>query len=329
MLRRSLSPGRCLVAALAVLLLGLAAWLPRHAQNGPLRVAIGMWTGAESLLLARERGLLPASRFQWVEVTWPSALSSTLDNGVVDAAVMSLESVVTLLENDEDLRVIGIVDESRGADAVLARQDVLSVSDLKGRRVGVDLRGPGQHLLSEALARTGLGLEAVEMVSILQPEMVEVLARGDVAAVAAAEPWMTKMMADGARILADSRTVKTPVYRVLVVRTPVLLEQREALRELLSAHFAMVPVLRAAAPSAGMDAVLRRQELDAGQLAAIMARVHHPDLQENLRLMKDDSRGLSMTISQLLALSGKPGTLRQTATPGLWLDSSILEEISL
>jgi hypothetical protein len=78
-----------------------------------------------------------------------------------------------------------------------------------------------------------------------------------------------------------------------------------------------------------MEAVLRRQELDAGQLAAIMARVHHPDLQENLRLMKEDSRGLSMTISQLLALGGKTGTLQKTATPGLWLDSSILEEISL
>jgi NitT/TauT family transport system substrate-binding protein len=327
MLRRSLSPGRCLIVLLGIVLLALAQWLPRSAQEKPLRVGIGMWAGSESLLLARERGLLPDSRFQWVEVTWPSALSSTLDTGVVDAAVMSLESVVTLLENDEDLRVIAVLDESKGADAVLARGDIRTLSDLKGRRVGVDLRGPGQHLLWEGLTRSNLKMEDIEAVSIVQPEMVDVLARGDVSAVVAAEPWMTKMLAGGAHVLKDSASVKTPIYRVLVVKTPALEEQREALKELLRAHFAMMPVLREAEDCPGMEAVLRRQELKQEELSAIMARVHHLSLQENLTLLKPPGRGLATTISELMKLSRTGRTRREAALPDLWLDSSIVEEL--
>ncbi len=315
---------------LGIALLALAQWLPRRAQDTPLRVAIGMWAGSESLLLARERGLLPNSRFQWVEVTWPSALSSTLDIGVVDAAVMSLESVVTLIENDEDLRVIAVLDESRGADAVLAREGIRTLGDLKGKRVGVDLRGPGQHLLAEGLASSNLKMTDVEMVSILQPEMVDVLARGDVTAVVAAEPWMTRMLAHGAHVLTDSASVKTPIYRVLVVKTPALETQRETLKELLRAHFAMMPVLRAAEPCAGMEAVLRRQELKPEQLSAIMARVHHLSLQENITLLeaKTPGKGLSTAISELMQLSRIGRTPREAALPGQWLDSSIVEELS-
>lgn len=327
MLRRSLSPGRCLVVLLGIVLLALAQWLPRSVQHTPLRVGIGMWAGSESLLLARERGLLPNSRFQWVEVTWPSALSSTLDTGVVDAAVMSLESVVTLLENDEDLRVVAVLDESKGADAVLARGDVPTLGDLKGRRVGVDLRGPGQHLLSEGLSSSNLKMEDIEAVSILQPEMVDVLARGDVSAVVAAEPWMTKMIAGGAHVLKDSASVKTPIYRVLVVKTPFLEEQREALKELLRAHFAMMPVLRKSEACPGMEAVLRRQELKLEELSAIMARVRHLSLEENLTLLKTPGKGLAATISELMKLSRIGRTRREAALPDLWLDSSIVEEL--
>ncbi len=310
-------------------MLVLAQWLPRHGQDTPLRVAIGMWTGSESLLLARERGMLPDNRFQWVEVTWPSALSSTLDNGVVDAAVMSLESVVILLENDEDLRVICVLDESRGADAVIAENSIHSMADLKGKRVGVDLRGPGQHLLSETLANTGMRIEDIEMVSILQPEMVDVLARGDVAAVAASEPWMTKLVADGAHVLKDSTTLKTPIYRVLVVKAHALVEHRQALKELLRAHFAMMPVLRAAADCPGMDAVLRRQDLKMEELAAIISRVHHLSIEENLALLKQQGKGISKAIDELMRLSRKDHVRREAAMPGLWLDSSLLEELSL
>lgn len=325
----SLNSGRFLVVALGVLLLALAMWLPRREQDTPLRVAIGMWTGAESLLLARERGLLPAARFQWVELTWPSALSSALDSGVVDVAVLSLESVVKLLENGEDLRVVCIMDESNGADAVLSRDDIRSVEELKGKRVGVDLRGPGRHLLAEALARTNLKVEDLELVSILQPEMVDVLARGDVAAVVASEPWMTRMVQDNARILADSKVVRTPVLRVLAVKARALVEQREEIKELLRAHLAMVPVLRAAAArEPGMEAVLRRQELTQEELAAIITRVRHLSVAENRELMKDDGGKLDQLITRLMEFEAGAGKAKAPPPDALWVDGSLLEEVS-
>jgi NitT/TauT family transport system substrate-binding protein len=93
------------VLALVALLLAVAAWLPQRARPDPLTVAVGLWPGSETLLLARERGLLPLDHVQLVEMTWASATMRAFGNGVVDAAVLSLDEVMRLRESHLDLRV--------------------------------------------------------------------------------------------------------------------------------------------------------------------------------------------------------------------------------
>ena len=143
---------RWLALPMAAALLALAVILPHRERFEPMRVAVGIWPGAETLVLAREHGLLPENRFRLMELTWASAIRRAFDNGVVDAAVLSFDSAVRLLEQGEALRVIYVMDESQGADAVLVRDETTAVEDLRGKRVGVDLLGVGRHLLAAAPA---------------------------------------------------------------------------------------------------------------------------------------------------------------------------------
>ena len=171
-----------------------------------------------------------------------------------------------------------------------------TVLDLKGRRVGVDVRGSGMYLLAAALAPAGLTITDVEIVPLLQPEMEAAFLLGDVNAVVVSEPWMTELRAKGARVFIDSNAVSPPIYRVLAVTESALQERGDELVELLSAHLAMVPRLQVGGDEKEMNAILRREGLTRGKFTAALGRVHHLDVMENRSLL---GIGGSASIGQL------------------------------
>lgn len=321
---RDHSLGRRVAVTLAVALLVVAVWLPRSPPDEPLRVAVGIWPGAESLVLARERGRLPEDRFQFVEVTWASAAYRAFDNGVVDAAVLSLDGVLRLLESGEALRVIYMMDVSNGADAVLVREGMTAVADLRGGKVGVDVRGSGMYLLSAILESAGMTIADVEIVPLLQPEMEEAFQLGDVSAVVVSEPWMTGLRAKGARVLADSNSISPPIYRVLVVTERALEERRDDIVELLRAHLAMMPILRAGGTGKDLDSIHRREGLSRADFAASLERIRHLDVDENRSLLGAKVKGMSAIVAELDARMKSDQKRDRIAEK--WIDGSIMED---
>jgi NitT/TauT family transport system substrate-binding protein len=322
MLRRAFTPGRCLAAALALALLALGVWLPGARQEAPLAVAVGMWPENEAFMLAGERGLLPAARFQFLEVPWPSVAYRAFDNGVVQAALFSIEDIVNLMETGEDMKVVCFLGESRGADVLLAGGQVQSVSDLKGQRVGVDLHSPGLHLLEEALSAAGLRLEDVETVPVLQPEMEDALAHKDVSAVVASEPWATGLRAAGARALADSAQAKTPIYRVLAVKTRVLENNRRDVEDLVRAFFDTGGSLRAPAKDSELAAILRRQRMTPQEFTAALGRIRSLAIGESQALLAPKGPGAALLAARVKARGGA------VVDPAAWLDASVLNAIA-
>lgn len=315
---------RWLALALAVALLALAVILPHRERFAPLRVAVGIWPGTETLVLAREHGLLPENRFKLMEVTWASAIRRAFDNGVVDAAILSFDSAVRLLERGEELRVIYVLDESLGADAILVRDETKVVGDLKGKRVGVDVLGAGMYLLSTVLESVGMKVTDLEVVPMFQSEMRSAFQKGDVDAVVASDPWTKGLLVSGAHVLSDSRSISPPIYRVLVVTENALKKRKNDLVDLLSAHLGMLPVLRAAVPDKRMVTVLRREGLTRAEFQAALLRVRSLDVAENLAVLGSNGSGLAAMAAELQARTSS----REKSVPLLpvkgWSDDSIL-----
>jgi NitT/TauT family transport system substrate-binding protein len=307
--------------------MAVAVWLPRTSHREPLRVAIGLWPGAESLVLARERGQLPEDQFRLVEMTWASAAYRAFDNGVVDAAVVSLDGALRLRQSGEKLRVVFVMDVSKGADAVMVRGAAATMAELKGRRVGVDVRGTGMHLLSAVLASEGMKMEDVEVVPLLQPEMEAAFAEGEVDAVVASEPWVTVLSGSGVRILSDSSSMSPPVYRVLVVAEHVLAERPEDLVKLLRAHLSAMKDLREGSPGREMDAIARREGLSLAQFSSALGRIGSLSINENRTLIGNGATRIVEFTEDLRETTelGKPAPSADVDSG--WADSSILEAL--
>ncbi len=96
-------------------------------------------------------------------------------------------------EPDEDLLVCALaLDESRGADGVLATNDIRSIADLKGRSVAV-LRGSLQQFYLERPARERpASARPTSRSSICPPRMPpQAFMMREVDAAVTYEPWLT------------------------------------------------------------------------------------------------------------------------------------------
>lgn len=316
---------RSIVLVLSIVLVVVAESLPERTHETPLRVAVGLWPGSETFLLARELGMLPESHFTLLEATWSSVTYRAFDSGAVDAAVLTGSGVRRLLESGKNIRVVCFMDESRGADALVALADVRNVGDLKGMRVGFAPHGPGIHLLSEALIAAGLKMDDVEEVSLLPAEIPGALLRGEVKAVVAAEPWIREMVTAGAHVLIDSSDLEIPGIRMLVVHEKALTEHREKLVDLVRSHFTVAPALQVQKDDEDLGVVLRRQRLSRMEFAEVMSNIRIFDHTENMAFMNEGYAEISSTLN-LMDSGGMPVGNRPAEQGYEWMDDSIINE---
>lgn len=316
---------RVVVLVSGLLLLAASAFVPRRIDDAPLRVAVSLWPGSEPLLAARDRGILPDAAYVFLEGIWPSAVFRAFDNDAVDVAVLTEDEIARLRGNGESVRVLCFIDESRGADAVVAGRTVASVADLKGRKVGVVPQGPGLHLLEEALSGAGLSVSDVTIVSLFEPDLPLALEGGEVAAVVASEPWIRRLAGSGGKVLFDTATVESPVWRMLVAKEGVVRERREALVELVRAHLEMTRRWNTPDSAGDLDATLARLGMSMSDFLEMTSRIRFIDLEENLDLMAGELDGRFFDVEE-------DGSVRviELSSPAIeenpWTERSIMEE---
>jgi len=311
---------RLMVPACAVLLI-VVAFLPYHGKRHRLRIVPGMCPAAEALLLAGDLQRLPPSRFQVIEIPWSSAVVRAFGSGAADVAVVTLDSVVRMREAGQKLQVLMVLSQSAGADAILARQGIQRMEDLKGRRVGIE-RSAGTYLLVNALESAGMTMGDIEMVPMFQSEMELALQTSQVEAVVTTEPWLTRLAHSGVHRLYDSTQLKVPIMYLLAASERACSGSREDLVSLLKVQAEMAEKIWAGKPFPGMDAVLRRERMDAGQLAACLGKLHSLKPPENAAMLKQLPQMALQMEEQMLRnriILTRPGT-------GEWINRSFSEE---
>lgn len=316
---------RLLMLLLAIALFVLSFLVPKPDSREPLAVAIGVWPGAETLVLARERRLLPADQVKLVEMTWDSAGMRALGNRVVDAAVLSLDEVLRLRESGYDVRVVLVFDQSLGGDAILARPEVKSVGDLRGKRVGVDIRAAGMFLLAAALEKHGLSSADVTAVPMGTQDMGDALSAGEVDAIVSVEPWLTQVRAAGVDVLFESRELTPPVTRVLVTFSDVVRAQQTRLALLVKAHFDLLKVLQRGDPAEpGINVVARRERTDAAGFQHSLQQIRLVDLDQNRKWLGKNDTDLKRMAGEVERVMIRAGLLHGSIEASDWTDDTFL-----
>ncbi|MFN4103582.1 MAG: ABC transporter substrate-binding protein [Tepidimonas sp.] len=212
-----------------------APWLVGCAPEPPLTVAYHPWPGYAALRLADSLGWWEGEPLRSLPTGSASASLQAMRDGKAQAAGLTLDEVLTANANGLPLRIIGLFDLSHGADVVLARPGFDTPLRWPGARVGHENGAVGELMLVSWLEHSGLPLDAVQQVHVPFDQHERVWRAGGVDLLVTFEPTASRLIAQGARRVFDSRELpaQRPIADVLAVHARAMREQRSALRTLL------------------------------------------------------------------------------------------------
>jgi len=188
----------------------------------PMRVGAALWPGNEALFFAAARGWLAPRDYRMVEMSSGFEAVRAFRNGTVDAASLTYDEVIRAMQDGADPVVLLALDQSHGADALLARSGVNTLQALRGKRVGLQVNSVSAYLLRRALESAAMRSDDVQIVNVAPERHRNYLDRGEVDAVATYEPFRSQLLAHGVVELFNSAAIPGEIGDVLVVRRDYL-----------------------------------------------------------------------------------------------------------
>jgi NitT/TauT family transport system substrate-binding protein len=220
---------------------GLASCSP---YQPPLRMALIRWPPFEFMHLAQEKGFFAQENVEvrLIEFFAVSDTQRAFEHDKIDGGTFSLLQV---LQNRDlltrQLQVPLVIDFSDGADVVLARQNIASISELRGKRVGLTISPLDVYILTRALEINGMSLRDVSLVYLRSIDMPEALRSGEVDAVVSMPPDRSAIDDAGiARQIFDSRQIPGEIVDVLALDKDVIRDRPEDVAGVIRAFYRAV-----------------------------------------------------------------------------------------
>lgn len=252
----------------------------------PVVVAAHGWVGYESLFLARSLGFLAHQQGMLLSTKTAAESLAALRSGQAHAAGLALDEALIAHHDGLDLGIVLVMDVSLGADVVLARSGIETLSALKGLRLGLESSSVADILAHEMLHVAGLKRDQVQWVRLPVQRHIQAWQDGMVDALITYEPTASTLQSLGARRLFDTRSMPNTIVDVLVVRNDLLNSARQsAVRQLVRAHFQALNHLLYN-PQDAAYRMAPRLHLKASQVLVALRGLFLPDLQANRRMLR-------------------------------------------
>lgn len=214
--------------AILALMLTVGAHFGAHGE--PLRIGYSDWPGWVSWEIAIENGWFEEAgvdvQFEWFDYV---ASMDAYAAGQLDGVGMTNGDTLVTGSSGAPGVMILLHDYSNGNDMIVAAPGIETVAELKGKKVGVEIGFVSHLLLLNALEKSGLSEEDVELVNVPTNETPQVLASGDVDAIVAWQPSSSSALNSlpGSKAVYTSADEPGLIYDLLVA-SPASLATRRA-----------------------------------------------------------------------------------------------------
>ncbi|MEY4751860.1 MAG: hypothetical protein RIQ60_4074 [Pseudomonadota bacterium] len=291
--------------------LGLLPWIGAcSVHRQALRVGAQSFPGYETLYLARALGRFADNEIRLLETPSATASLRALAAGVMDGAALTLDEVLTAVDQGQALVVVSVIDESSGADAVLVKPHVAGLNGLRGRVLAVENSATGAVMLDAALAAGGLSVSDVTIRHASIDVHEQLYKSREVDAVVTYEPVRSRLLARGAREVFDSSKVPGRIIDVLAMRRAVIDTHRDAVRQLVHGQLeACARWLHDSTPY--RNAVATRLQVQPDELPQVFRGLNLQDREANHRWLGAGGHKLHESARALSAVMLRAGLLRR------------------
>ena len=188
--------------ALGALIALSAGLVPLGAPLAQVKVSIGTAKDpnlGSQLVIARERGFFREAGVDADIKYFPSGgdLMAAFVGGSVQMGSSGSTPTTTLRARPYPVKIVAQVADISGAQQLIVKQNVKSLDELYGKRIGL-LKGTASEALFNSIAKAyGFDVAKAEIVGMGPTEMLQAFVRGDVAAVSLWEPHSTRARKSG------------------------------------------------------------------------------------------------------------------------------------
>jgi len=207
----------------------------------PIVIGYSNWAGWWPWAIAEQEDLF-AKNGANVELRWYDDYSQSindLEKGVIDGNSQTLSDTISVAEaavNGE--KVILINDFSSGNDKIVVSKEIYQVSDLKGKKVALEVGVVDDFLLSLALEKEGLSRDDVELIDLETGAAAAAFVAGKVDAVGAFPPfWLEALKRKDSKEIVSSKEFPGAISDLLVVSEKLDEENPEQVQALVDTWF--------------------------------------------------------------------------------------------
>ena len=310
--------------------LTLAGLLLSRAAAAPLKVAYSDWPGWTAFAIAAEKGWFKQAGVE-VELLWfeygPSMEAFTA--GKVDAVMVTNGDALVTGANGAKNVMILVTDYSNGNDMIVAQPGLGSLKDLKGKKIAVEVGFVDHLLLLNGLKKAGMTESDVELVPTPTNQTPQVLASGQVSAIAAWQPNSGQAL----KAVAGSKAVYTSadepglIYDTVAVSPQSLAQRRDDWVKFVGVWDKIVAYLNdETTREDGIKIMAARAGVDPKEYAAFMSGTKLLSLAQSTKIIsgKTDTFG-SIAGSSKIAddFNVKNGVYKNSQDVATYIDASL------
>ena len=289
---------------ITIVILFLLIGMVTGCNNAPapyLRIGTNVWPGYEPLYLARELGFFSGSRIHLVEHGSASSVISAFNNHTIDAAGVTLDEALQLLEYGHDIRIVLVMDISHGADAIIAKPYIKTIAGLKNQRVAVENTALGALVLSRALEIADMKLVDIKVIKANIDEQEKMYKTNMADAVVTFDPVLTRLLNVGANKIFDSSQIPGEIVDVLVVRRDYIENNPAVINKLIATWFKTLQYLKIN-PDKSFAQLSSRLQLTPNETRQAFNGITLPDHALNQKLIISDLglRASSLKLQEIM-----------------------------
>jgi len=206
----------------------------------PLRMGYSAWPGWNIWKVTEEKGFFKKNGAS-VELIWYDNYTDSiadLNSGKLHLGCETLNDAITAIAAGADLKIILTNDFSNGNDQIIAKSDIKTIADLKGKRIAVEGGTVDHYVLMLGLNKHGLTEKDVRLFSNPTDIVAKKFKDSQFDAVGVFAPFTTEAYKRaGSHKLFSSQDFPWAITDHLVIRSRKLAKNRDNVVKIIKSWF--------------------------------------------------------------------------------------------
>jgi len=231
----------------AMLMLAAFVAAGGRAEAKPLKIGYSDWPGYTAWEIGKEKGIFKKHGVE-IELVWFPVYTDSLtalNAGQLDANLQTWSDTMAPRAEGIPLKVVALLDNSFGNDALVAAPGIKSPKDLKGKTVATELGTCDHFLLLKALASVGMTEKDIHYTNLTVQDSATAFIAGKVDSASVWQPWISQIQREGkGKVIYSSADIPGLIPDLVVFRASVAKARAADVEKVVASWFDIVEFIK-------------------------------------------------------------------------------------